>query len=150
VPWIVAGLCQYARIVMLNSPAAAGSQSNKFRAQQQPHDERRNNNQRHTGGPLRPRPQLQAAFSFSFLDRAVGATRSASRSRISPRSCKSQASISAEAAFPKSKRASRTWTTKRLSISRRCLKVQVQELFPQRTPGNRLYEFMEKLETTRF
>jgi hypothetical protein len=30
------------------------------------------------------------------------------------------------------------------------LKVQVQELFPQRTPGNRLYEFMEKLETTRF
>ena len=30
------------------------------------------------------------------------------------------------------------------------LKVQVQELFPPRTPGNRLYEFMEKLETTRF
>jgi transcriptional regulator with XRE-family HTH domain len=30
------------------------------------------------------------------------------------------------------------------------LKVQVQDLFPLRTPGNRLYEFMEKLETTRF
>ena len=30
------------------------------------------------------------------------------------------------------------------------LKVQVQDLFPPRTPGNRLYEFMEKLETTRF
>ena len=30
------------------------------------------------------------------------------------------------------------------------LKVQVQELFPPRTPGNRLYDFMEKLETTRF
>ncbi len=30
------------------------------------------------------------------------------------------------------------------------LRVPVQELFPPRTPGNRLYEFMEKLETTRF
>jgi len=30
------------------------------------------------------------------------------------------------------------------------LKVQIQELFPPRTPGNRLYDFMEKLETTRF
>ena len=30
------------------------------------------------------------------------------------------------------------------------LKVPVQELFPPRTPGSRLYEFMEKLETTRF
>jgi transcriptional regulator with XRE-family HTH domain len=30
------------------------------------------------------------------------------------------------------------------------LKVPVQELFPQRTGGNRLHEFMEKLETTRF
>jgi hypothetical protein len=29
-------------------------------------------------------------------------------------------------------------------------KVQVQELFPPRTPGNRIHEFMEKLETTRF
>jgi transcriptional regulator with XRE-family HTH domain len=30
------------------------------------------------------------------------------------------------------------------------LKVQVQDLFPPRTPGNRIHEFMEKLETTRF
>src|SRR3954467_15669226 len=30
------------------------------------------------------------------------------------------------------------------------LKVPVQEFSPPRTPGNRLYEFMEKLETTRF
>ena len=52
----------------------------------------------------------------SALRFAVGATRSAGRSRISPRNCKSQASTSAEAAFPKSKRASRTWTTKRFSI----------------------------------
>ncbi len=30
------------------------------------------------------------------------------------------------------------------------LKVQVQDLFPPRTPGNRIHEFTEKLETTRF
>ena len=30
------------------------------------------------------------------------------------------------------------------------LKVPVQELFPLRTPGNRIHEFIEKLETTRF
>ena len=30
------------------------------------------------------------------------------------------------------------------------LKVPVQELFPPRTPGNRIFDFMEKLETTRF
>ena len=30
------------------------------------------------------------------------------------------------------------------------LKVPVQDLFPPRQPGNRLHEFMEKLETTRF
>ena len=30
------------------------------------------------------------------------------------------------------------------------LKVPVQDLFPTRTGGNRLNEFMEKLETTRF
>jgi len=30
------------------------------------------------------------------------------------------------------------------------LKVQVQELFPTRPPGNRIYDFIEKLETTRF
>ena len=30
------------------------------------------------------------------------------------------------------------------------LKVQVQDLFPPRTPGNRIHDFMEKLETTRF
>jgi transcriptional regulator with XRE-family HTH domain len=30
------------------------------------------------------------------------------------------------------------------------LRVQLQELFPARTPGNRIHEFMEKLETTRF
>jgi len=30
------------------------------------------------------------------------------------------------------------------------LRVPVQDLFPARTPGNRLYEIMEKLETTRF
>lgn len=30
------------------------------------------------------------------------------------------------------------------------LKMQVQELFPRRAPGNRIHEFMEKLETTRF
>jgi transcriptional regulator with XRE-family HTH domain len=30
------------------------------------------------------------------------------------------------------------------------LKVPVQELFPPRTPGNRLHDFMAKLETTRF
>lgn len=30
------------------------------------------------------------------------------------------------------------------------LNVPVQELFPPRTPGNRIYDFMEKLETTRF
>ncbi len=38
---------------------------------------------------------------------------------ISPQNCRSPASTSAEAAFLKSKRAFRTWTTKRLSISRR-------------------------------
>ena len=30
------------------------------------------------------------------------------------------------------------------------LRLPVQELFPPRTPGNRIYEFMEKLETTQF
>jgi hypothetical protein len=30
------------------------------------------------------------------------------------------------------------------------LKVQLQELFPTRPPGNRIYDFIEKLETTRF
>ncbi|MDQ6765078.1 MAG: hypothetical protein M3Z22_03120 [Verrucomicrobiota bacterium] len=30
------------------------------------------------------------------------------------------------------------------------LRLPVQELFPARTPGNRIHEFMEKLETTRF
>ena len=30
------------------------------------------------------------------------------------------------------------------------LKVPVQELFPPRTQGNPLHDFMEKLETTRF
>lgn len=30
------------------------------------------------------------------------------------------------------------------------LKVPVQDLFPPRMPGNRIHDFMEKLETTRF
>ena len=30
------------------------------------------------------------------------------------------------------------------------LRVPVQELFPMRPPGNLIYDFMEKLETTRF
>ena len=30
------------------------------------------------------------------------------------------------------------------------VRVQVQELFPTRPPGNRIYDFIEKLETTRF
>ncbi len=30
------------------------------------------------------------------------------------------------------------------------LKVPVQDLFPPRTPGKRIHEYMEKLETTRF
>jgi len=30
------------------------------------------------------------------------------------------------------------------------LKVPVQDLFPPRPPGNRIYDFMERLETTRF
>jgi hypothetical protein len=30
------------------------------------------------------------------------------------------------------------------------LKAPVQDLFPPRTPGNRIFDFMEKLETTRF
>jgi transcriptional regulator with XRE-family HTH domain len=30
------------------------------------------------------------------------------------------------------------------------LKVPVQDLFPERPPGNRIYDFMERLETTRF
>lgn len=30
------------------------------------------------------------------------------------------------------------------------LKLPVQDLFPPRPPGNRIYDFMEKLETTRF
>jgi hypothetical protein len=30
------------------------------------------------------------------------------------------------------------------------LKMAVQELFPSRPPGNRIHEFIEKLETTRF
>ena len=30
------------------------------------------------------------------------------------------------------------------------LRLPVQDLFPPRTPGNRIYDFMEKLETTRF
>jgi transcriptional regulator with XRE-family HTH domain len=30
------------------------------------------------------------------------------------------------------------------------LRVPVQDLFPARTPGNRIHDFMEKLETTRF
>ena len=30
------------------------------------------------------------------------------------------------------------------------LKVQLQELFQTRPPGNRIYDFIEKLETTRF
>ena len=30
------------------------------------------------------------------------------------------------------------------------LNVQLQELFPTRPPGNRIYDFIEKLETTRF
>ena len=30
------------------------------------------------------------------------------------------------------------------------LRVQVQELFPTRPPGNLIYDFIKKLETTRF
>jgi transcriptional regulator with XRE-family HTH domain len=30
------------------------------------------------------------------------------------------------------------------------LKVSIQELFPSRPPGNRLHDFIERLETTRF
>jgi hypothetical protein len=30
------------------------------------------------------------------------------------------------------------------------LKVPVHDLFPARPPGNRIYDFMERLETTRF
>jgi transcriptional regulator with XRE-family HTH domain len=30
------------------------------------------------------------------------------------------------------------------------LTVAVQELFPSRPPGNRIHDFIEKLETTRF
>ncbi len=30
------------------------------------------------------------------------------------------------------------------------LRVPVQDLFPARMPGSRIYDFMEKLETTRF
>ena len=30
------------------------------------------------------------------------------------------------------------------------LRLPVQDLFPPRTPGNRIYDFMEKLKTTRF
>lgn len=30
------------------------------------------------------------------------------------------------------------------------LRVPVQDLFPARSPGNRIHEFMERLETTRF
>ena len=30
------------------------------------------------------------------------------------------------------------------------LKMPVQELFPPRTPGNRIHDFMEKLDTMRF
>ena len=30
------------------------------------------------------------------------------------------------------------------------LKVAVQDLFPARPPGNRIHDFIEKLETTRF
>ncbi|MFZ0918307.1 MAG: hypothetical protein WAN04_15550 [Candidatus Udaeobacter sp.] len=30
------------------------------------------------------------------------------------------------------------------------LRIPVQDLFPTRPPGNRIYDFMEKLETTRF
>ncbi len=30
------------------------------------------------------------------------------------------------------------------------LKLAVQDLFPPRPPGNRIHDFIEKLETTRF
>jgi hypothetical protein len=30
------------------------------------------------------------------------------------------------------------------------LRIPVQDLFPSRAPGNRIYDFIEKLETTRF
>jgi hypothetical protein len=30
------------------------------------------------------------------------------------------------------------------------LRIPVQDLFPSRPPGNRIYDFIEKLETTRF
>jgi hypothetical protein len=41
-------------------------------------------------------------------------------------------------------------STARLLYLAEVLKVQLQELFPTRPPGNRIYDFIEKLETTRF
>jgi hypothetical protein len=39
---------------------------------------------------------------------------------------------------------------KTLLYSAEVLKVAVQELFPLRPPGNRIHNFIERLETTRF
>ena len=73
-----------------------------------------------------------------------------SQSASSPRNCKSPDSTPVAAASRKSRPASPMWMTRHLLYLAEVLKVPVQELFPARTGGNRLHEFMEKLETTRF
>jgi hypothetical protein len=42
------------------------------------------------------------------------------------------------------------WMDKAFLYLAEVLRVQVQELFPTRPLGNRIYDFIEKLETTRF
>jgi hypothetical protein len=59
-------------------------------------------------------------------------------------------STSAEAVCRKSRRVFRMWMDKAFLYLAEVLRVQVQELFPTRPLGNRIYDFIEKLETTRF
>src|SRR5206468_12408968 len=72
------------------------------------------------------------------------ATLSAGRNRFLPRNCRSLVSTSAAAVCLKSKRACRMWMTRHFSNLAEVLKVQLQELFPTRPPGNRIYDFLEK------
>jgi hypothetical protein len=50
----------------------------------------------------------------------------------------------------KTRRVFRMWMDKAFLYLAEVLRVQVQELFPTRPLGNRIYDFIEKLETTRF
>ena len=74
---------------------------------------------------------------------------SAGRNRFLPRNCIAGFDISRSGVSKIEARLSYV-DDKTLLYLVEVLKVQLQELFPTRPPGNRIYDFIEKLETTRF